>query len=240
MDKPCLLISDVDGTLLGDDAALREFSNWIASRRDRVKLVYNSGRMPDSVRGSVEFFAMPMPDAIIGGVGTEIRDARGDHLNGWLDDCPAWRANVVLELLGAKPELELQPHEFLSPHKISYFGNDLPDEYVQQLRQELEEAGCLADLIYSSQRNLDVLPRGANKGTASAWLAKQWGFDKTHVFVSGDTGNDLALFKQGFRGIVVGNALPELKSLCTGLVYHAEAPYAAGVLEGLQHWLGEG
>jgi hydroxymethylpyrimidine pyrophosphatase-like HAD family hydrolase len=44
------------------------------------------------------------------------------------------------------------------------------------------------------------------------------------------------MFLMGFRGIVVANAQPELRSLAAGHVYHAEQPYAAGVLEGIRHW----
>jgi hydroxymethylpyrimidine pyrophosphatase-like HAD family hydrolase len=58
-----------------------------------------------------------------------------------------------------------------------------------------------------------------------------------HVLVSGDSGNDLALYEHGFRGIVVANAHPELKDLDGPNVFHATRPMAAGVVEGLEHWL---
>ena len=46
------------------------------------------------------------------------------------------------------------------------------------------------------------------------------------------------MFEQGFRGIVVGNAHPELKALNGSDIYQAEGEFAWGVLEGLEHWLG--
>ena len=51
-----------------------------------------------------------------------------------------------------------------------------------------------------------------------------------------DTGNDLSMFEQGFLGIVVGNALPELAELDSPRVFHAREHFAAGVGEGLRHW----
>jgi hydroxymethylpyrimidine pyrophosphatase-like HAD family hydrolase len=45
------------------------------------------------------------------------------------------------------------------------------------------------------------------------------------------------MFHVGFRGIVVGNAQPELRALVEPHIYHATAPFAAGVLEGLDYWL---
>jgi hydroxymethylpyrimidine pyrophosphatase-like HAD family hydrolase len=44
------------------------------------------------------------------------------------------------------------------------------------------------------------------------------------------------MFAHGFRGVIVANALPELKSLRSERAYLAEQTHAAGVLEGLKHW----
>jgi hydroxymethylpyrimidine pyrophosphatase-like HAD family hydrolase len=55
--------------------------------------------------------------------------------------------------------------------------------------------------------------------------------------VAGDTGNDASMFVDGFRGIVVGNAQPELKALRSPQVYHSHYPHAAGVLGGIEYWL---
>jgi mannosylfructose-6-phosphate phosphatase len=155
----------------------------------------------------------------------------------WMSDLSDWDGEIVRTLLANEPGLELQPLEFLTPHKVSYIGEDLSDEYLRTLKRRLAAAGCHVDLVYSSNVDLDVLPRGINKGTASRWLARRWGFTHDQVFVSGDTGNDLAMFEQGFRGIIVGNAQRELKSLQGENIYHASRFYAAGVLEGLEYWL---
>lgn len=92
-------------------------------------------------------------------------------------------------------------------------------------------------IVYSSERDLDVLPAGIDKGTATAFLANSWDVPRDRVIVCGDTANDLSMFEQGFLGVVVGNALPELKSLDSPRVFHASEPFAAGVVEGLRHWL---
>ncbi len=53
----------------------------------------------------------------------------------------------------------------------------------------------------------------------------------------GDSGNDLSMFARGFRGVVVGNAQQELKSMTHPDIYHSDRSFAAGVMEGLEHWL---
>jgi sucrose-6F-phosphate phosphohydrolase len=233
-----LFVSDVDDTLLGDERAVGEFAAWYEESRRSVRLAFNSGRFFDSVRETVRTAGLPEPDAYAGGVGTEICfPPAGDRLAGWPMLSGGWDADVIREVCAEFHELEMQPAEFLSVYKISYYGHGLDDAYLDRLRQRLAEAGQGARVVYSSRRDLDVLPAGANKGTAVAHLAKHWRIDPARVIVAGDSGNDLDMFQQGFRGIVVANAHPELKSLRDRNVFHTSRSHAAGVLEGLAHWL---
>ncbi len=238
MEDSYLLISDVDGTLLGDDSALREFGDWHRRQSERIRLVYNSGRLFPSVKESVETTGLPQPDAIIGGVGTQVRDfATGAEIGGWPRKSHGWNPQTILDVVDQYSELELQPEEFLAEFKISCFAYDAPAELLAELKARLLAIGCPVELIYSSNRDLDFLPPGVDKGSAAAHLAKTWGFRPEHVYVSGDSGNDLAMFQAGFRGIVVSNAHAELKQLCCENVFQATLPYAAGVQQGLEYWI---
>jgi len=44
-----------------------------------------------------------------------------------------------------------------------------------RLARELEAAGQDVDVVYSSNRDLDILPADTNKGTAAEFLAQSWG-----------------------------------------------------------------
>lgn len=223
--------------MLGNDEGLAEFNRWYEPRRGELDIVYASGRFVASVCESIQGTALPEPAAVIGGVGTEIRNCQGQPLDGW----PAalarhWDGDKLCALLAEEPDLEVQPAYQISDWKKSYYLYDATPQRLDQLRQKLAAAGIAAEIIYSSNRDLDFLPAAVNKGSAARWLAEHWQCDEERVFVSGDSGNDLSMFQQGFRGIVVGNAHAELQALDGQLVYHARGQCAAGVLEGLQHW----
>lgn len=231
-----LFVSDVDDTLLGDDAALELLAALLSPRPTGLALAYNSSRPVASLRRSLaEQRALPMPDYLIGALGTEIEEgASGRDVAAFAAELSiGWDRAQVDEIARS---LDLRPHpaEFQRPYKASY-DIDGYDTYRELLRR-LEDAGHNVTVIHSGRTNLDIIPQAAGKGNAIRFLRQQLGVPGNKVVVAGDSGNDLTMFVEPFRGIVVGNADPELKAIRGPNIYHAEADYAAGVLEGLRHW----
>lgn len=238
-----LLSSDLDGTLAGRPAATSLFhSRWEALDPERRPvLVYNSGRLVDDILAFVDDAGLPAPDYVIGGVGTMLAGSRHalplEHFTRRLSE--GWSLEKVDAVLGSLKDTVRQPDIYQHAFKSSWYLHDASPEILAGIERALDEAGLSVTMVYSSGRDLDVLPRSADKGQALTWLCDELGIGLDEVVVAGDTNNDRSMFDlPGARGIVVANALPELRDMARGnpLIYGAKEPFALGVVEGLVHW----
>ena len=130
----------------------------------------------------------------------------------------------------------MQDQEWQSPFKSSYYLEENAEARLAEIHQRLAAAGLKAKVVYSVNKFLDLLPIRSGKGEAVRYVAEQYGVAPANVVTSGDSGNDLDMMRPelGFRSIAVGNAQQELKAYRAASVYHAEAPFAAGIREGLE------
>lgn len=235
-----LFAADLDGTLLGDPAATHRFkTTWLAlAPPARPLLVYNTGRLIDDLRRFVDDGTLPRGDFWIGGVGTELFDAaRGVRLPEFARHLArAWDVGRVRSIVGALPGVREQAPAFQTEFKSSWHLPRASPATLAALEAELAAADLDAVVVYSGNIDLDVLPRGATKGDALRWLCARLEISADRVLVAGDSGNDTSMFAlPRVRGIVVGNALPELRHAAPG-AFRSPRPMAAGVLDGLAHF----
>jgi hydroxymethylpyrimidine pyrophosphatase-like HAD family hydrolase len=227
-----LLVSDVDNTLVGDDAALRRFVD-AAGRCAPLIVALNSSRPTASVRRTLSGLPFDVPiRALIGGMGTQIEiDGEPDgpwaeRFNGW-DRAPIDR---VMAKLGHRPH----DAEFQTPLKASFA---VEPEAQDRAERAVRDTGVPVRIVRSGQSDFDVIPIGADKGEATLHLTDRLGVRFDRLIVAGDSANDLAMFHAAPMGIVVGNARDELRRALTGNgTYLARAERAQGVLEGLRFW----
>ncbi len=87
-------------------------------------------------------------------------------------------------------------------------------ENVQQAdetRKELEKMDGI-EVTSSWINNLELMPKGCNKGTAVAELAAYYGLTKDQVMTLGDFDNDLPMIQWAGWGVAMGNANERVKN----------------------------
>lgn len=237
-----LLCSDIDGTLLGNPEATRRFRDVWESlpKAGHPLLCYASGRLVQDVIDLLATNILPWPEFIIGGVGTQIYDGRCkrpiNEFNQQFKD--GWDLRQIERIVGQFPGITRQPPQFLHPYKSSWYLHGASAEVLAALEKQLIEAGLQVCVVYSSARDLDVVPKNTNKSGALKWLCEHIKMPLENVLVAGDSGNDSNMFLlPGVRGIVVENAQPELHEAVVHLpTFSATRLMADGVLEGLKHF----
>jgi sucrose-6F-phosphate phosphohydrolase len=241
-----LFVTDLDHTLVGDDAALTELNHYLEQHRQEygTKIVYATGRSPLLYRELQQEKNLLTPDALVLSVGTEIYLDGGDTIDtSWAEIlAPGWNRDLVLSVTKKFRELIRQPDSEQRPFKVSFFLEAAAaSTIIPQLEAELQKSKLNIKLIYSSGIDLDIVPLTSDKGQAMQFLRQKWEFAAERTVVCGDSGNDIALFAVGQeRGIIVGNARPEL------LQWHQEYPAthryraqrfcAGGIIEGLEYF----
>ncbi len=237
-----LMSFDLDGTLIGKpDATLRfKLTYEKIPEEKRPLLCYNSGRLLKSTLDLIASSDLPTPDYCICGVGTLIYDAGIEtvlkEFNNTLTS--GWDSKLVKEILSTESDLGCQPEKFQDAFKSSWYIHDAGRERINEIKQMLEKAGLRVNLVYSSSRDLDVLPEYANKGNALKWLMESLNIKGEEVIVGGDTGNDSSMFFiPDVKGIVVENSQPELFAATVELdTYISIETIADGILDGLMHY----
>ena len=237
-----LFSTDLDGTLLGNPEAANRFKTvWQKLLPGkRPLLVLNSGRLVDDTQRLIAAGELPAPDYIIGGVGTQIFNVRAGRALTEFETrlATGWNLKKINTVVSAFPGLRAQPEEFQHAFKSSWFIDDASPAHLAALEGALAAAGVDVCVVYSSQRDLDVIPRNANKGGALSWLCERLSIACDEVLVAGDTGNDSSMFRlPGVRGIIVANANPELFGATVDIpIYTSPLVLADGVLDGLRHY----
>lgn len=237
--------------------------------RPEVTLCYVTGRHRALIEKAIEDYDLPMPDYAIGDVGTTIYETSGGHWKQWeawsrqiAQDWNGRSRGDIETLLNGITELKPQEPEKQNDFKLSYY---LPldadrDSAMENAHSVLKEQGVRASLIWSVDEEmnvglLDVLPNRATKLHAIEFLMRENGFEVERTVFAGDSGNDLAALSSGLQAVLVRNARDDVREEAvrlsedtgnSGNLYLAKGGcrgmngnYAAGVLEGLIHFIPE-
>ena len=236
MREGLLICSDLDRTLIPngpqpESAGARRLFAQLAARPE-VTLAYVSGRHRTLVEEAITAYRLPLPDFVIGDVGTTIyrvgADRAWQHLASWEDgialDWGSQTHDDLLMLLKDFPVLRLQERSKQNRLKLSYYlplHQDI-DTLSAAIRERLESVGVKARLVWSVDDItdvglLDVLPARASKRHAIEALMQELEFDLDKTVFCGDSGNDMEVLISPIPAVLVANSRADVMALAREL-----------------------
>ena len=234
------IFSDLDQSLLGDKKYLPDFSRVLKENTRCSSFGIATGRRLDSALKLIKVNKIPFPDALVTSLGTEIY--YGSNLTrdaAWTDHIDyLWRPAKVRAILKGLPGLHLQAKIEQSRYKISYYYDAAKAMDIEDIRQLLLQHEQTVNVVFSFGQFLDIVPVRASKGLALRWYAEQWEIPLGHILVAGGSGADEDMIRGNTLAVLVANRHHEELSDLIELerVYFAKQPYAAGILEAIEHY----
>jgi hydroxymethylpyrimidine pyrophosphatase-like HAD family hydrolase len=195
-DMNPLYVSDLDGTLLTDDATLSEFSRSELQRllTQGVSFSVASARSVVSIRAIMQGLRLKLPVVEFNGA--------------FLSDLETGRHRIINSL---DPAVARDIY-----HTVTRFGCS-PFVSTYNGRED-----CL---YYRDMKNdgmgwywLTVHDRHATKDQAIRTLTEMYGLSESELIVFGDQINDIKIFQIAAQAVAVANALPEVKLHATHII----------------------
>jgi len=249
MAERLLICTDLDRTLIAngpqsESPGARKYFATLAARPE-ITLAYVSGRHRALVEQAITNYCLPIPDFVVGDVGTTIY-----HVGPRLD----WQRQVVWEqeiakdwagcthadlksLLQDLPDLRVQESAKQNDYKLSYYVPQKSDYQALEavISHRLATLSVNANLIWSVDEPagvglLDILPARASKYHALESLMHNQGFGYENTVFSGDSGNDIEVLASPIPAVLVANGQPDVRELARHLadeMGHGEQLYIA-------------
>lgn len=238
MTDRLLICTDLDRTLLPNGSqpepanARSHFESLVA--RSEITLAYVSGRHRSLVEDAILGYELPLPDFVVGDVGTTIYHV-GSNQEWKLQT--AWESEIakdwggkshadLMALLADFQQLRLQEKSKQNHYKLSYYVPLQIDHklLLKSINERLFQASIKASLIWSIDEPaetglLDVLPERATKFHAVQALMKQCDFNLDNTVFCGDSGNDIEVLVSPVPGVLVANSQPEIQILAQKLAH---------------------
>ena len=234
------IFTDIDQTLLGDPAALKQFADTIRGNRKRLSFGIATGRRIDAALAIMKKHGLPAPDVLISSLGTRIHYGRSlIEDRQWTNHIDhEWNRDRCREVISGLPGLKLQPRTMQSRHKMSWYYDPSEAPPLDEIIDRLHQAELTANATVAFGQYLDIVPTRASKGQALRYVALRFDIPLERTLVAGGSGADEGMMRGNTLAVVVANRHDEELSQLEDVdrIYFAANPHASGIVEAIEHY----
>jgi sucrose-phosphate synthase len=237
-----IAVSSIDGALIGDEPGLCALMDRLRSAGQKTGFGVATARNIKNTMKILGEWKLTTPDLLITSLGSHIYYGHGGgrivedvSWNTHIDF--RWDRNSIIDAMKKFDGIKLLGKAHQSKFRISYSWNKNTGPSKIQVMKYLRQHDLHANVIFTHDKFLDLIPIRASKGQAIRYVAIKWGLPLERFFVAGDSTNDEEMLKGDTLAVVVANhdvALDKLKN--NDRIYFATTANAWGVLEGLDYY----
>jgi hypothetical protein len=260
-----VIATDLDRTLLPNGNQKYDGSMPILNKimkNEKLKIIYVTGRNLKLVEDAIRKFKAPLPNFIVGEVGTKIYFRKN---NNFIEDkkwakliksaTKNWNTYKFKEELSLIKGLRLQEKDKQDKFKLSYYIDILKksEPIIKEVTKIIKTICEDAIIVYSVDETiniglLDIIPKRATKLAGLEYLRKKLELKKEEIIYCGDSGNDVLPLTFGYKAILVRNSIKEIKDVVKEIATQKEiidsiyiargykklnGYYVSGIIEGL-------
>lgn len=256
-----LIVSDIDGTLIGTDEKLKDEFNKLKEfvKINNIPFTLATGRCYDEVKTFINEFEVDLPIVVNNGAGV--------IKNGEFIWETTMKANILRKAIECADELEMvivtsdgvsdksYRHNDYIRNQIEKFGryekiyrpseeewntsniqklliiDPLPEGRIDSVLEHLEPYKDMLNIVKYNDRSVDIMPASTNKAQGVTNIAKILNIDVSQIMAIGDAKNDIEMLNTVGVGVAVSNADSKLKEVAN---YVCDSPNAGGVLEAVK------
>ncbi len=182
---------------------LAAFNGGLVYEMETKDIIYRSGMTPEAVRIVSE-------EAKKANVHVQMYDDWKVLCEEyWVDEYLDWYCNR----LGMEYRI-LAPEELADIRPLKMSGIDLEDKQrLAAFGERLKEAAPkLVDAFLSSDKLLEIVAFGQNKGSALKWVSERIGISEENTIAIGDEANDIPMLREARLGVAMINGTPETRA----------------------------
>lgn len=222
---------DIDGTLLADGIVPESNIEAIKKVREQGSYVFiNTARshayIPQVLRENVPL------DGVVAGIGTDLRLGEkrlvseimsANELKMTMDYFMGDRREIAFE--GEDVILWMNPTERRGAEHFIHSPNDFDTVYKDvriskmyvrgQLTKEEYSLFGKKNVVYQHEDYAEFVPKGFGKAAGMKIMIKYLGIPLERCIAMGDSANDEDMLKAAGISVAMGNAIPEIKEICT-------------------------